>query len=67
MFMWPWNLVLIILSLSPGSSREGTFVGIVRGCVAFLGVDLVSAIFGISSVRFDCVEGVSTCHARRYP
>ena len=64
MFMWPWSLVLIVLSLSPGYSRERTFVGVVRGCVALLGVDLISAIFRVSSVRFDCVEGMSTRHAR---
>ena len=61
---WYRNLVLIVLSLSPGA------IVVVRGSVALLWVDLVSAIFWLSFVHgvwCDREERLSIRHARGQP
>ena len=58
---WHRNLVLIVVSLSPGA------IVVVRGFVVLLWVDLVSAIFWllfVHGVWCDCEERLSIRHAR---
>ncbi len=64
--VWPWNLVLDILSPSPPSISLDIVVSVGSWFATPLGVDLVSANLCLSCIRgfvVDCEECVSARHA----